>query len=303
MNPAVFAEFLERQGHTITRTESCYWYNAQPGFYFYFPYHRLINPSEAELKNLQRGRLFIGARFFIPPTDTERNSYLLVCDDKNYSLESVDAKYARRQTRRGLEHFEIRPVDFRDLAVSGLPLVHDTLERQGRDLNAWDAAHWRAYCLAADGLQGFEAWGAYHDDRLAAFMITFLMEDHFTILHHSSATEFLPLYCNNALVYSVTRQKLSDPHISCVFYGPESLDAPESLDKFKYRMGFTTRPMVQKMVFHPLVKPLINPLSQKVVRWAASKNPGSDLWRKLDGIIDFYRQTKREMEVTYEQDQ
>lgn len=300
MNAAIFAEFLARQGHTILQTESCYWYDAQPGFYFYFPYHRLIEPSAEELRTLRRGRLFIGARFFVPPQTGVRNSYLLVCDDKNYSLDSVDARYARRQTRRGLEHFEIRRVEFADLAESGLPLVQDTLTRQGRSRKTWDAARWRAYCLAADGLDGFEAWGAYREDQLAAFMITFLMEDHFTILHHSSATEFLPLYSNNALVYWVTKQKLSDPRISCVFYGPESLDAPESLDKFKFRMGFTTRPMDQKIVFNPLVKPLINPISQKMVQWLTERNPGSDLWRKLNGIIGFYRHTARPLEVPHE---
>jgi len=290
MKPEVFSEFLARQGHRIIKTESCYWYNAQPGFYFYFPYHRLITPGEDELKRILWGERSIGARFFTPPESVGKSSYTIVCSDKNYDITSVDANYARRQTRRGLESFEIRQFAFKELATLGNPLNYDTLSRQGRSHQTWNEQKWRHYCEAADGLDGFEAWGAFSDKTLASFMIAFQMEDHFTILHQSSATEYLRSYPNNALVYFVTKLKLAQPDVNTVSYGPQSLDAPESLDTFKFRMGFEKRPMKQTIVFNPLIKPFINGAFHKGIQLVVNARPQSDTFRKVEGLVRFYRE-------------
>ena len=290
MEPAVFAEFLKRQGHHIIETESCFWYNAQFRFYFYFPYHRLITPTREELNRLLWGESLIGMRYFTPSDGYGKESYLIVCSDKDYDITSVDAKYARRQTRRGLENFEIRQFDFAELVTLGSKTIRDTLIRQGRDPNTWEDEKWQLYCSAANGLCGFEVWGAFKEGNLAAFIVGFQMEDHYTILHHSSATDYLRLYSNNALVFKLTKLKLSSPKVNHVFYGPASLDAPESLDKFKFRMGFKKRPMKQRIVFNPLLKPLVNTLSYKSIQKISATKPESDLWRKLEGIFRFYLQ-------------
>jgi hypothetical protein len=289
MRPEVFGEFLLRQGHRIIKTDNCYWYNAQSGFFFYFPYHRLIKPNKEEFTQLFFKEHCIGVRFFTPMEGFGKESYLIVCSDKKYDITSVNADYARRQTRRGLERFEIRQLDFHSLALQGIQANYDTLIRQGRNPNIWNENRWRHYCSAAEGLDGFEAWGAFQENQLAAFIIAFQMEDHFTILHHSSVSEYLSQYPNNALVFYLTRLKLRLPEVNCVFYGPESLDAPPSLDEFKFRMGFAKRPMKQSIVFNPIFKPLVNGISHKLVRLISSSRPESDNWRKLLGIIQFYR--------------
>jgi len=284
-----YAEWVKRLGHHVIKTDSCYWYNAQPGFYFYFPYNRLIAPSKKEVDSVLWGAPCIGIRYFTTVDQFGKESYLITCEDKNYDLTSVDASSARRQTRRGLENFDIKPVEFMDLSSLGLSLIHDTLTRQGRNPNAHDKKSWESYCLSANGLEGFQAWGAFYGDRLASFMVTCLMEDHLTILHHSSATEYLNLYPNNALVFYVTKLKLSSPGVNAVSYGPQSLDAPESLDIFKFRMGYKKKPMKQVIVFNPVIKPFINSLSQKIIEKLSELRPENDIFRKLAGIIQFFR--------------
>jgi len=291
MNPEVFSEFLTRQGYKVIRTESCYWYNVQSGFYFYFPYHQLITPTKDELKRILWGELSIGVRFFAPTAGVGKDSYMIVLSDKNYDITSVDAKYARRQTRRGLEKFEIRLFSFKDLSTLGNRLNYETLSRQKRSPQVWNAQKWQLYCEAADELDGFEAWGAFSGHNLAAFMVTFQMEDHFTILHQSSAKEYLHFYPNNALVYFVTKLKIAHPNISTISYGPQSLDAPQSLDTFKLHMGFEKRPMKQIIVFNPLIKPFINGAFHKVVQLLSHERLQSDTYRKLEGIIRFYRES------------
>jgi hypothetical protein len=170
----------------------------------------------------------------------------------------------------------------------GNPLNHDTLSRQERDPGAWNEQKWREYCEAADGLEGFEAWGAFSDKSLASFMVTFQMEDVFTILHHSSATEYLRFYRNNSLVYFVTQLKLSQPDVHAVSYGPQSLDAPESLDTFKFRMGFQKMPMKQAIVFNPLIRPFICGPFIKRFNWPPrpdQKVIRSENWRAFSGFI------------------
>jgi hypothetical protein len=285
-----FMEFLARQGHRIVETESCYWYNAQPGFYFYFPYHRLITPSDEELKRILKGEPSIGVRYFTPMNHVGKESFMIVCDDKDYDLTSVDAHYARRQTRRGLENFEIRQMEFKELARLGISLDHDTLVRQGRAPDRHEEKTWRLYCSSMEGLEGFEAWGAFTGNHLGSFMVTYQMEDHSTVLHQSSATEYLTLYPNNALVYYVTKLKLASPDVTAVSYGPQSLDAPASLDTFKFRMGFQRRPMKQAIVFNPLIKPFINGFTHRCIKLISASMPKIDAIRKMEGIVRFYRE-------------
>lgn len=287
MSPEIFAEFLNRQGHRVVQTDSCYWYNARPGFYFYFPYHRLIRPNTEELSHVFRGQHCVGVRFFTPLEDVGRTSYNIICSDKQYDLPAVEAK-ARNQTRRGLENFEIKQIEVKELAHLGNQLNSETLARQGRDPSAHDEHQWGAYCRAATGLDGFDAWGAFTQGVLAAFMMGFQMEDHYTILHQSSSTEHLRLYPNNALVFAVTKLKLSLPEVNAVFYGPQSLDAPESLDTFKFRMGYRQVPMKQRIVFNPLLEPFVGGSLHKCVKLALKTRPQSNTLRKFEAIIRFY---------------
>ena len=290
MNPEIFAKFLARQGYHIVKTESCYWYDAHPWFYFYFPYHHLINPNAEELNKILWGERCIGIRYFTPMDFIGKNSYMIVCSDKNYDFPSVDADYARRQTRRGLDNFEINQFSFGELAKLGNDLNVETLTRQGRNRGRWNGQRWKLFCEATDGLDGFEAWGAFKNGNLASFMVAFQMEDHFMILHQSSATEYLRLYPNNALVFTVTKLKLGLSVVNTVSYGPQSLDAPQSLDTFKFRMGYHKSPMKQRIIFNPLIKPFIGSIFHNLVQFAVKANPKSDASRKMEGIIRFYRE-------------
>jgi hypothetical protein len=286
MLPETLAEFFRFQGHRIHSSESCFWYDVQPGFYFNIPYHRLITPSKEEINKLLWGIPCFALRFFTTVECRGKDSYMIVCSNKHYDITSVDAKYARRQTRRGLENFQIRQLDFIELGNNNR-INTDTLIRQGRNPDVWTEERWKLYCSSANGLSGLEAWGAYSGDTLVAFMVGYQMDDYFEILHHSSATDYLHLYPNNALVFFVTQLKLSTSEVNHVSYGPQSLDAPDSLETFKFRMGYEKLPMKQTIIFHPFIAPFINKISCNLVERVSSKSK-SDFWRKLNGILHFY---------------
>ena len=109
------------------------------------------------------------------------------------------------------------------------------------------------------------------------------------ILHHYSKTEHLRNYPNNALIYLVTKEKLSQPYISQVSYGIQSLDLGISkLHKFKENMGFKKNPIRQVIIFNPFLKPFMSRPICKMISKICKLNNKSDFSRKLDGILYFY---------------
>ena len=66
MNPETFAEWLQRQGYKVVRTDSSYWYEASSRVYQAFPYHWLIQPAEDELSAFLRQQNAIGLRYSTP---------------------------------------------------------------------------------------------------------------------------------------------------------------------------------------------------------------------------------------------
>ena len=282
-------EFYRLQGHKIIKTDSCYWFNASKFFYQAIPYHCAVNPSNNELKKLFFNKLVIGVRYFTATSSPlGKESFIWICDDKDYNLSKIKQK-ARNQTRRGLERCKIEKVDFDYLKRHGIGLVRDTLIRQGRNVRSINEKKWENLCNAAGKLSDFEAWAAFTRGKLAAFIIGFKIGELFYILHHYSKTECLRTYPNNALIYLLTKEKLSQPYISQVSYGIQSLDSGISkLHKFKENMGFKKNSIRQVIIFNPFLKPFMGKPICKMISKICKLNNKSDFFRKLDGILYFY---------------
>jgi len=281
MDAGHFAEFWGLQGHKVIETESCFWYNPQRLVFMSVPYHRAFTPSGKELSRVFMGGPAAAARYHDPAGDDGGHH---VCDDRGYDLYSLHKK-ARNETRRGLENCTVEQVDFKYLAEQGFPLVEGTFDRQGRDRRSMNHPQWRRYCAAAEKIEGFEAWGAFVRGCLAAFMSTALVEDTFSILKQCSAREHLGRYPNNALTFTVTKLKLSQPGISSVSYGLRSLEPTSSLDHYKVRMGFHVKPFGETVAFNPLFRPLLSLGGSRIIHWVARNNPQSDLWRKASAVV------------------
>lgn len=279
MNAAQFADFWRIQGHKVIETKSCYWYNPQPLFFMSLPYHRLVTPPRRELASVLLRGPSVAIRFPSVLDGTGKEGGLFICSDRNYDLSSLYQK-ARNQTRRGLENCTVERIDLAYLAEHGHVLNVETFFRQGRDPQTITEQQWRHYCKAASEIPDFEAWGAFVEGHLAAFMVAALVEGWFSILHQSCASKYLRYYPNNALVFNVTKLKLSHPEVAYVSYGLKSLEDTSGLDHFKLRMGFEFKPFKECVVFNPVLRPLLQAGGRKVVEWMAHRNPDSDLWRK-----------------------
>jgi hypothetical protein len=291
--PDAFAESLQRQGHQVFRTASSYWYNHAPRVLQAFPYHWLIRPAEPELLDLLRENKAICLRYSTPvDAPLGRLSYHVVYENGSYELDAL-RKVARRDVRKGLRNCSVEPISFKRLADEGWELQLDTWERQQRDPD-FSQNTWRTRCLVVADLPGFEAWGALVGRRLAASMTTFHMDGCCYILSQQSHRDYLRACVNNALSFVVVHTMTKRPSIRSTFYGLHSIDAPMTVDAYKFKMGFTAKPVRQRVVFHPWISPAVNRLSHLLLkRLRPLLGPQSYTLAKGEGMMRFFLEGKR----------
>ena len=287
MNASIFAEWLIRQGHHIARSESGCWYDAAPRVYQSFPYHCIRLPREGELPQLLRDHRALCARYSTHPgANGGCVSYHAVCDNKAYALEALDRR-TRQNVRRGLKECGVEPIPLTRVADEGWELEADTCRRQTRQ-SAFTKKSFRIRVNAAEGLPGFEAWGAVVGGRLAAYLLALRVDDTLELLSQACRTECLRNSPNHALVFVATREFIRRPDVRSVFYTVQSLDAPSNVDEFKFRMGYTAKPIRQRVAFHPLIAPLVNKLSYAGLRQLRKFWSYKPYLTKAEGMFRFY---------------
>lgn len=292
MSAEIFAEWLRRQGYSVARTPSSYWYEASPRVYQAFPYHWIIQPTEEELSNFLRQKRAIALRCSTPfDSSLGCISYHAIHDDPNYTLDSLDRR-SRQNVRTGLKNCRVGPISFERLAEDGWSLEMDTVNRQGRRITT-SKEIWRRRYMAAADLPGFEAWGALVDGRLVASLLTFQMEDFCEMISQQCHRDYLNARVNNALSFVVTQTMISRTGIRSIFYALQSLDAPASVDEFKFRMGYIAKPVRQRVVFNPWLEPLANSFIHTVMVRLLQRYRGNHILAKAEGMLRLYLQGNR----------
>jgi hypothetical protein len=298
MNSETFAEWLRLQGKKVIRTDSSYWYEASPRVYQAFPYHWVIQPTEDELSGFLRQNQAVGLRYSTPvAAPVGQISYHVIFDGSSYTLDGLDRR-SRQNIRKGLKNCRVEPISFESLAEDGWLLEKDTQDRQGRRVNQGEDV-WRQRCLAAADLPGFEAWGALVDGRLVASLLTFQMDGCCEMISQQCHRDYLRERVNNALIFVVTETIVNRPGIQSIFYTLQSLDAPVSVDEFKFRMGYTAKPIRQRVVFHPWLPSVSNSVSQIVINQLIRLQPSNPNLPKIRGFLRFNKEGKSSL---YEQE-
>jgi hypothetical protein len=292
VNADVFGEWCRRQGRRVVRTPSSWWYEASPRVYQSFPLHLVVRPDEEELLAFLRRERALALRYSTPlDAPLGRVSYHVVCADREYGLDKLDGR-ARNAVRTGLKRCRVERVPLERLADEGWALEVDTCRRQGRAV-PFSQEEWRQRYLSAADLPGFEGWAALVDGRIGAALLCIRTDDWCEVLAQQCLAEFLGARINNALTFVFTRSTLQAPGAPSVFYTLQSLDAPPSVDEFKFHMGYVAKPVRQRVLFHPWARSVVNPFTHRVVSGALRLSPRSHLLAKAEGMIRFYLQGKR----------
>jgi hypothetical protein len=287
MSCEVFAEWLRRQGHHVIRTASSYWYDQGPRVYQAFPYHWLIEPNDEELQSLLHKHQAIGLRYSTPLSAPRgRLSYHVVYSGSSYDLDCIPRR-ARQTIRKGLEYGSVEQIPLARLAEEGWKLRVETLARQGRG-RAENQAWWRRLCTTAEDLPGFEAWGFLHEGQLTASILAYTGDDCCAFLYNQTGTEYLKHGVNHTLYYLLINDLLQRKCISQVFAGLHSLDASPDVDEYKFRLGFSAKPVRQRVVFNSYISPLINRFSYGAVNRLAEWDRSNPILAKAKGLLSFY---------------
>jgi hypothetical protein len=291
MNAETLAEWMKRQGHCVVQTSSSYWVEAGPRVYQAIPYHLLIAPSEEELNRFIREEKAIALRYSTPlDSPSGAYSYHVVRVPGDYTLEALPKK-GRYDIRKGLGVAKVEQISFDRLAKEGWSLRLDTLLRQGRR-EAENQGWWEKLCRSAADLPGFETWAAIADGKLAATLIAFQCDNHWSVFYQQSLTTYLQQGVNHALTFEFTRNICARSEPADIFYGVHSLDAPSSVDEFKFRLGYMAKPVRQRVVFHPMLRPLINNATFSFYKGIKNILPYQSVLSKAEGLMRFYLQGK-----------
>lgn len=286
MNTETYAAWLRGQGRRVVQSAGSYWHSAPMRTLQAFPYHQLLEPAEEELGALLRSQRVVGLRYSSAASaPVGCPSYHVVYEASSYDLDRL-GKRTRHNVRLGLRDSSIEPIAFSLLANDGWRLSLDTLHRQGRSLRRTERAWRRMWDLAAE-LPGFEAWGAFHKGQLAATHVWFRMNDTHCLVHAQSLRQFHRYEVNKALAFT-TIKAMVDRGDGPLFFGVESLDAPPSVDQFKFLMGAAAKPVRQRVLFRSALRPFLGRSAHVLLRLARRLRPQSSAFAKADGLMRFY---------------
>jgi len=285
MTPDIYAEWLRRQGQHVIRTASSYWHSEGMRVFQAFPYHWLIEPGPNELRELMFRHHALALRYSMPAHDEQSGDsrYHAVFTGNDYDLETLSA-WARKNVRRGLRNCTLGPISFERYLDQGWALRVDTLARQHRQVRESKQDWCRRYAAASD-LAGFEVWAAEVNGRLGATLVTFQMDSWAYMIYQQCHSDFLPQHVNNALSFVVTQTLIRRSNLRGIFYGMQSLDAPRSVDEFKFRMGYQARPVWQRVTFHPYFAPLMNRFTHRLAETLSTLTPKNRLLAKAEGML------------------
>jgi hypothetical protein len=288
MKASEVAKFFTSIGNRVIRTESCYWYNPQPMMYRSLPVHRFVNPSPGEIAKVLMLGPALALRYPKPPEASGRNGGMFVCRDREYGFASL-SQNVRSRTRRGLARCRVEQIGFDYLSIHGHALTEETTLRQmGKRPNS-SLEEWQRFCANASRLSGFEAWGAFVENRLATFIVAMLVEDCYYIHLQKSASDLLKFYPNNALLFAVMKAKIACPEVGFISHGPKALAVGKGLEYYKTSMGLEIEPCTEQVVFNPLIRPFLGWKGDVVINRMLRRYPDNLFWRRASRALSVAR--------------
>lgn len=278
---AEVVEMYRAQGRIVIEAAGCWWYNAygQNRVFFSFPPHRLLTAGAGDLEPIFAASRAAAARFIGPPDPRYRASFIWTARPP-YDIETLSAN-SRSKVRRGLKQCQVRRIGFDELTELGQQAQQDTMSRLGHEARRMSVS------AQMKSSPAFEAWGAFHEGALAAYVILLKVDGWVHIQVNRSANEFLKYYPNNALIYTVTSHFLSISSIEAVCYGLEPIEEMESLEQFKLSMGYIKEPVSQRIVPAPRLRLLVNPATIGLIRLAAGLFKNNRRLNKLAGLLRY----------------
>jgi hypothetical protein len=276
---------LEHEGVTVIHGgKRTFWRRAETSTFERYPLFCVDVPSASEVGRMFWKNWSAVVTYIVSPDDSHPpNAWLYVCEDKSYELEKLGTQ-ARRNIRRALRRFRFDQLDLELLREKGEHIYCETRARVG--LSDGTPRNFQGLCDSVGKNPAYRILGAWAGEGLAAFILAICVEDWITFSAYA-ATEYLNSCPNEGLIYHLMQQFLARGDGRVVSYGLSSIQEADNLltlDYFKKKVGFEARPVHRVFLFHPLLRPLVNPLTYWLLRGLVRLRPQNRLLRKGLGL-------------------
>ncbi len=279
------ANFFALRGRRIIEACGALWHSVPNRFLMSLPYQRPIDPTPEEIQDLLRSSKATGVRFQSQQWHGMAGG-VYAYRGREYNLKSVHIKH-RPRVRKGMQIFEVRPVQEDDLLSQGLQINRETMVRQGHyDPEFGDAGSWTRLVRAMRYCPEIGAIGAFDGNHLSAYMITCREGRWLSILHQMSRKNDLKSFPNHTLTYWVTKAASEDPSLEGVSYGLMPLVSIEGLHEYKLRFGYQVIPFSCIVVLRPQLDLLLNNrLARRGVRMLRHLRPDNQRLEMMDTVL------------------
>ncbi len=224
-------------GLSMCHVGGVWWYRPRPCFFRpLFPFENLSESTPIPWQGAWIG----GAQFPVSENaaaNTRLN--LLACDAvRSYSLKTMDCSL-RSQIRKGLRTFEFRVVqDPEVLATQGHSVYLEFLERTqyGHNNSRQEKGAFRKWAESVYRCPKARVIGAFHEGRLAAVTVSFLVRDVLFYNVYFGNKHALANRASDGMLHTIRESAVDDPRIRVVFSALAGM--PRGLDRFYILRGF-----------------------------------------------------------------
>lgn len=287
MSFSEYARFCSSIGYNVFETSNSLWIGRSYGFFCRLPLYVMTPPQKKELKDLYAKYHVLGINYATGPGGKGKISHNYFIRDRHYGLRNLNTN-CRRNVQKGLNNCLVRRISFTELHRLGLPLNLDTLNRQGRsDQLLSEKDRWEGLCRTGEKLDQLEAWGAFVQGELGAYIITVRLNSIVSVLYCHSRSSLLPAHPSQALYFTLIQKQMQNPGVDAVYNGCEWLTTSSGLDQFKRGMGFIAEPVVLVMQLRPAANYFL--LNSRVRHTISSLGPRllrHELHRRIEAVLE-----------------
>ena len=211
----------------------------------------LTEPDDVDIRFLfENSRSLLLSYSVAASEESGANAKLYTIADTQYH-----SRHLSKSTRKNLKYAENRlafcEIPITKLESIGFEAFRDTRQRAG--LNDGTIASFRRQISSYKAIRGYRIFGAFIDDKLAAFCKALVVNSVAEIAIYS-ASDYLKTCCNEFIVYQSCSTLLTNPSVNLISFGLSSVQSSQSdggLDRFKTRMGFQSTPIIRRFRLNP----------------------------------------------------
>ncbi len=280
------AQHSEKGFKSISGSEGTWWIQHGPMAMVRFPTFCMDFPTKREIRKIHWSKRLPLASYILPDSpQNPANAYLYIRKPP-YDKSLLERK-PRQSINRAHKYLTIDVVDFDKFEKNGFPAFRDTRTRVGLSDGTMEIFQLNLDLFRS--IDGHVIFGAWKGSDLLAFIIAAEIDDFCELALVCSQNGSLKWCPNNALYDAVFDYYLNRRKCRLVSAGLSSIQHGQNwkgLHSFKKHVGFNAIPVRRVFAIHPLLKPLINQFSYRILSGIGGYLPKNPLIRKGIGTFE-----------------